>query len=308
MENSVTNFSGRNLREDVRETLTKYGNGIDKLVTFGLQLIEWDFERDDVEKKDGYLVPILFLRNLIENIDAISILVRHGSSDPSKSLLRTVLENFFSLEYLIGEKGHERSMSFLVWNTYHNVKYYEKLDGTSERAKNLQALLRKDKFLYQSSPLVFDKADELKANAKQLLALDLYVEFAKEFERTKQKVKNPYWYSLHDGPRDVEGLANLSKFPALYEVYRGLSNSVHGTDVIQGKLSSMGDGRIGIPQLRLPTEAQMITQYSHNLCVAAYATYVSVRVPAKKDEYANWLQAIQPLRDALAKGVHITVT
>lgn len=304
MENSTEEFLGRNLRKDVSLIMNKYGDSLDKLVRFGSDLIDWDLTREGVEKKDGYLVPILFLRNLIENIDAMGILVRQGASDPAKSLLRTVVENFFSLEYLLAEKEHERSMCFHIWNTYHNYKYYEMLDGSSERAKQLQALLRKDQSMKDSTPLVFEMVDKLKANAKELLALPLYKEFAVEFERTKAKLKKgtPHWYSLYDGPQSVEALANKSKFPALYEVYRGLSNTVHGVNVIQAKIAGIGDGQIGIDQLRFPKEAHSMTQYAHNLCIATYDTYVSARLPERANEFKEWLASIKDVRNELAKG------
>lgn len=298
------------MRKDVSILMNKYGDGIDKLVRFGSDLIDWDLTREGVEKKDGYLVPILFLRNLIENIDAIGILVRQGASDPAKALLRTVVENFFSLEYLLTEKQDERCMCFHVWNTYHNYKYYEMLDGTSERAKQLQALLRKDQSMKDSAPLVFELVDKLKANAKELLALPLYKEFAEEFERTKAKLKkgNPHWYSLYDGPQSVEALANKSKFPALYEVYRGLSNTVHGVNIIQGKIAGIGEGQIGIDQLRFPKEAHSITQYAHNLCIATFTTYINTRLPERVNELQQWVASIQQFRDVLSKGNPINFT
>jgi len=100
MENSTDDFLGRHLRDDVSQIMNKYGDSIDVLVRFGADFIDWDLTREGVEKKDGYLVPVLFLRNLIENIDAIGILIRKGASDPAKTLMRTVVENFFSLGVL----------------------------------------------------------------------------------------------------------------------------------------------------------------------------------------------------------------
>lgn len=300
MDNSTTDFSGKIMSDDVKGILNRSGDSFDKLVEFGLKLIDWDFNCEGVEKQDGYLVPIFFLRNFVENIDAMSILIRQGASDPCKSLLRTVLENYFSLEYLL-ENPHERSMAFHVWNTYHNYKLYEKLDGNSESAKQLMAILKKDKLLNQSTPLVYEKVEELKANSKQILALDLYKKFAEEYERTKIKVKNPYWYSLYNGPTSVESLATHLKLTALYEVYRGLSNNVHGNDIIQGKISKLSDGRLGILQLRFPKEADTMTQYAHNLCIGVFQKYVSARVPEKQDELKQWFLSIKPFRDELTK-------
>jgi len=303
MENIMEDFLGKNLRADVRGILNKYGDGIDRLVAFGSQLIDWDLTREAGEKKDGYLVPILFLRNYIENIDAIGILVRHGASDPAKSILRTVVENFFSLEYLLSEDQHERSMSFHVWNTYHNYKLYEKLDGTSAQAKELQALLEKDKMLTDKSPLILEIVDKMKANAKELLALPLYQDFAAEFERTKLKFKKRkvYWYSLYDGPASVVELANKSRFPALYEVYRGLSKTVHGVDIIQGKIAGLGNGRVGIDQLRFPRQAHSLTQYAHTLSATVFASYLNARLPERATEYQQWLGSTIAIRQQLAK-------
>lgn len=300
----MEDFLGKNLRADVRGILNKYGHGLDGLVAFGSQLIDWDLTREGDEKKDGYLVPILFLRNFIENVDAIGILIRHGASDPAKSLLRTVVENFFSLEYLLSESQHERSMSFHVWNTYHNYKLYEKLDGTSAQAKQLQALLEKDKMLTDKSPLILDIVDKMKANAKELLERPLYQDFAAEYERTKLKLKNRkvYWYSMYDGPGSVEELANKSRFPALYEIYRGLSNTVHGVDIIQGKIAGLGDGRIGIDQLRFPRQAHSLTQYAHNLSATVFGSYVTTRLPERAIEYQQWLASTIAIRQDLAKG------
>jgi hypothetical protein len=310
MQNSADEFLGRNLRDNVCNIMNRYGDSIDKIVTFGAELIDWDLTRDGVDKKDGYLVPILFLRNLIENIDAIGILVRQGASDPAKALLRTVLENFFSLEYLLAENQTERCICFHVWNTYHNYKYYEMLDGSSEHAKRLHALFKKDKSLQDSSPLVLEIVEKMKVNAKQLLALPLYQQFAVEFERTKLKLKknNPHWYSLYDGPQSVEALANKSQYPALYEVYRGLSNTVHGVNIIQGKIAAIGDGEIGIDQLRFPKEAHSMTQYAHTLCAAIYLTYVDNRLPERKKEFQTWLTSMLDFRNELAKGNPINFT
>ena len=301
MENSVSDFSGKDVRQDVRTVLDSYSNSINEYVHFGSQLIDWDLNREVAEKKDGYVVPILFLRNLIESSDGISILIRHGASDPAKSLLRTVLENFFSLEYLL-ESVDERSMYFHAWNTFQQMKLYEKLDGHSDRAKQLSALLSKDKYMRPASPMVHEPVEKWKAIAKELLALDHYKDVVAEYERTAARIKNPQWYSLYDGPVSVEALAGHLKLFGLYELYRSLSNSVHGTDIAHDKLSGLGDGRIGVLQLRYPKNAHMITGFVHDVCLAAFMSYVKIRLPEKKREFNEWAALTEPFRERMAKG------
>jgi len=120
-------------------------------------------------------------------------------------------------------------MSFHVWNTFHNYKNYEMLDGTSQRAKQLHALFKNDQAMKEASPLVVEMVEKLKANAKELLALPLYQDFAAEFERTKAKMKKRkvYWYSLYDGPDSVAALANKSKYPALYPAPHPTGNTIY---------------------------------------------------------------------------------
>lgn len=304
MENSFLGFSGKSTPADLRAILDSYGNSIDQYVHFGSQLVERDSNRDMPEKRDGYIVPLLYLRNLVENIDAIGILIRHGASDPCKSLLRTVVENFFSLEYL-HESPDQRSMCYHVWNTYQHIKLYEKLDGHSDRAKQFNAQLSQDKFMRPAGPMISPFVDNLKASANKLLALDHYKDVVAEYQRTVTKTRNPQWYSLFDGPINVEGLASHSKFFGLYELYRSLSNNVHGTDVAHDKISGIAGGRINVLPLRYPKDADMITGFVHELCLAAFYTYMQKRLPEKQGDFDRWEILTRPFREKMGKGEFI---
>ena len=79
----------RILDSNLEKVLEEFGTGIDQLVNFGSNIIAWDMEKKDGGDED--LPPILFLRNFIEEIDAISILVRKSSIDSCNNLLRTAL-------------------------------------------------------------------------------------------------------------------------------------------------------------------------------------------------------------------------
>jgi hypothetical protein len=90
MEKPVNEILNREVPEDVKNTLNKLSDKIDEMVAFGAQILVWELGK---KGDDTDLPPILFLRNLLENADAIGILVRHSSIEPCLILLRTALEN-----------------------------------------------------------------------------------------------------------------------------------------------------------------------------------------------------------------------
>ena len=200
----------------LEKILEEFGIGIDQLVNFGSNIIAWDMERDE-DGSDEDLPPILFLRNFIEEIDAISILVRKSSIDSCNNLLRTALENFFSICYLIEKDSEQRSMAFLVCNALNNRKKIEKADGTSEEFKRMARILKKDKLVGNTNPIIIPNAHEHLENNKQLLDLPKYKTVKNEYDLTKKRLKRkPAWYSLFNGPTNLELLAENLGYPAIY--------------------------------------------------------------------------------------------
>lgn len=284
--------------ENLKPILDLFANGIEKLVDFGLEIVNWDTEKLDAS--DEHLPPILFLRNYLEKIDAISILVRHSSIDPCKSLLRTALENIIYLEYLLQKDTEQRSISFLVWNSISQQKWAEKADGSSANYKQLLSKYKKDKFMREHTPPVHPDIEKIKTNGEQLLELDRYKSTHEEYERTRKKIKNPAWYSLYDGPENMDLLCTSVDLNAIYEVlYRIFSHSVHGNDVIQGKLLPDEDGKTYIAQIRFPKDAQSITQHCYNFCILIFKTYIERRLQGKMIKYVDWHNSIREFHNRL---------
>jgi hypothetical protein len=245
----------------------------------------------------------------MELIDSIAILIRNSSIDPCKSLLRTSLETFFYLDFLLDNEQEKRAMCFLVWNAHRNIKLYKKLDGESELFKEMKSKYEKDRYLKNIEPLVYKEiVDPALENSERLLELPSYQPVNSEYLRTKKLRKNPNWYSLYDGPKDIEMLANKSQFAVLYEIlYRSWSQSVHGTDIIQGKVSKNTSGLGEILQIRFPAEAQTITQYCFNLSIPIFQKFIEKRIPEKNDEFKKWYMEIRKFTLALADAKIFTV-
>ena len=297
----------RILDSNLEKVLEEFGTGIDQLVNFGSNIIAWDMEKKDGGDED--LPPILFLRNFIEEIDAISILVRKSSIDSCNNLLRTALENFFSVCYIIEKDSEQRSMAFLVCNALNHRKNLEKADGKSEEFKRITKIYKKDKLVGKTNPIIIPNANDHLKNNQELLELPKYKPVKDEFDRTKQKLKRkPAWYSLFEGPTNLEILADKLGYPAIYEIlYRGWSNSVHGADIIQGKISGTVDNRAEIFQIRLPKSAQSVTQQCFNLSIMLYKEYLQKRIPDRVKDFGDWYLAIREFNLSLSKKQLINV-
>lgn len=307
MSDLSNKFLGKEIEGGVSQLLNQFGDAIDKLTEFGAQILEWDLEK--ASGGDHLLPAPLFFRNFLELIDATSILIRNSSVDPCKSLMRTSLETLFYLDYLLTEDQERRALCFLVWNTHRNIKTYKKVDGQSELFKQLKSKYKNDKFLKDASPIIFDILSQNQmANALEMLELPSYKPINEEYQRTKEKIKNPNWYSLFDGPQNIEGLANKSQFSVLYDVlYRSWSNSIHGTDIIQGKISQGPAKTVEVLQIRYPKEAQSITQYCFNLCIPIFKTFIEKRIPSRINEFNIWDGEIRGIVNKLSENELLTI-
>lgn len=288
MTEPVENIISRSRGSVLESVLTKYSLRISELVNFGSNIIKWDIESQQMNDED--LPPILFLRNFIEQFDAVSILIKESSVEPCKSLLRTALENLFYLEYLLEKDSINRSMSFLVWHYINNNIYLERLNPTSEEYKKIELIFSKDKIMNNQKPPILPHVDQLLIIGNKILNSPKYQPYKKEYDITKRKCNNNFsWYSLFNGPRNIRQLSDLLGHSVLYDgFFRNYSSSIHGTDIIQGKLINNFNDGLCLQQIRVPKNAQDITQNCYNLCFLVFKMYVEKRIPAKQPDFINW--------------------
>lgn len=103
----------RELRDDrLREILAQLSLGLDRTANFGTHLLKWVADVDSPERHR--IVFTMLLRQYLELLDAISILVRQSSIDPCKLLLRSMFEVFLSMEYMLQEDTKRRASAFVV--------------------------------------------------------------------------------------------------------------------------------------------------------------------------------------------------
>jgi|GEM_PF-6755282 len=102
----------KRIEPDLAVLLEKLASLVSDTVSLGTHLMKWD--ADKIRAGDESMPPMMFLRNIIELGDAISILIKTSSIDPTKILLRSLLENTFGLEYMLEKETEKRALSYLT--------------------------------------------------------------------------------------------------------------------------------------------------------------------------------------------------
>lgn len=295
MTEPVEDIFPRNEKQpEVDNLLLQFSKGIDEVVNFGTHILKW--EVSEATGSDENIPIAMMLRHILELTDAISILVKHSSIDPCKPLLRGILETIFGLEYILESDTKNRALGFMVWHYHKELKLCKKLNPTEQAYSQLGKKLQADKSTTSGfKPPVIPDIQKHIQNLEHLLTLPLYSAAETEYQNLiSNGTKNPSWYQLFNGQKNIEQLATHLNRQGLYEIlYRGWSGPTHGTDIIQSKLHQSADGHAEIVQIRYVKDAQMVTQYAFNLSLVTYQIMTDKRIPNYKSEYTRWYLTIR---------------
>lgn len=286
--------------KDLKKLLCDFSEGLDSVVDFGSNVFKWDLDKN---KGGDENIPItLSLRHFIDLIDGISILVKKASIDPAILLLRGGLEVYFGLDYLFKADTHNRSMAFMVWNFHKKLIFYDKFDPSSQQGQQFQASLNKDEFKPDFSPGSNSNLQDEKMKFETLLQQPSYADAEREYQKLIQSgEKNPTWFRLFNGPRNIEQLAFQLNKSVFYEfLYRQWSGPTHGTDIFEGKIFGNTQGSADIVQIRYPKDAQSVTSWAITLSIMVYKLYLEKRIPEKMVEFNNWYLTIKDLYQRLS--------
>ncbi|HIP49531.1 MAG TPA: hypothetical protein EYG92_11280 [Lutibacter sp.] len=288
----INDLLPREIPSELKPILDFFSKTIDNAVNFGTNLIKWDIERKLVG--DEHLAPIMFFRNILEITDGISILIKNSSIDTCHTLQRSLIENILALKYLLETEDtfKNRSLSYMVWLTHKDLKICEKFDETTQSGKQLKNELLKDELIGDNHSIKkTEQFDILKKNSIELLELPIYKSIDTEYVRTNGIKKNPNWYTLYDGPKNIEGLAKHLKMHATYEIYyRYLSGKVHATSVLKKKIVQDKDTNMAsIIQIRDYDDVQLATHNALIFILMAIIEYKK-RVPEKSTDFKNWYE------------------
>jgi hypothetical protein len=274
--------------EDLQNILEKFSSLLDQTVYFGTHLLKWDIEKPR-EGKDNN-IPSVFLRNIIELTDSISILIKHSSIDPAKIIFRSLIESCYGLNYMLEKNEKQRAYCFMVFKSVEKIKQCNNWIS-SENAHNIFTKKIKLDDLNLSLSQYFDHPDfiKVKQQRQRLLTKEEFKPIYNEYLRTKKELKNdPKWYSLFNGPKNFRELAEYLGKSLRYEIYYKIySDNVHGTSVEKG-FAHVEKDHAQIIQIRDFEDVQELFSHTISVTVELFILFIRKRIPEKEFELEKW--------------------
>jgi hypothetical protein len=289
MTDPVNEIIPRAIPDNIQPIIEFFTETLNELVNFGSHIMKWDLE-PPVKDEDA-VAPIMMFRHYLDVIDSISLLIKQGSGDTAKILLRAGFETSLGMEYLLEKDSINKAMAFLVSDILIQIKTLKKLNPITKEGAELEQLLQSENNIKGLDLSAKYDLNQALANKESLLNKPSYQVAYQEYLKLKaKKISNPAWYHYFGGPSNIYGLAKHLNQVALYELlYRQWSGTVHGSQVYLGKLTSGPQkGMVEIVQLRYFKDVQEVATYAQLFSLKLFRQYVSKRLPEKEKELNKW--------------------
>lgn len=268
--------------QHMRKTASEF---ISKVQKFGDEVFEHCSRHADKTQRIVDRVLLALARHNASQLDCINILLASGGVDGCSSLLRSILDATFGIAHIVQDKHQERALSYQLVRMKRFIKHLRRGDRTHPDGRQLETELATDAFvpdaLSKLPPGLADKADKFE---RELNAKLEFVPILAEWERLKhfggKTQKDPEWYTLFGGARDIRRLAKQLGWQSLYDFfYRDWSNTAHAGNALENYTTADNCLR----PLRYP---------------AGYASALSLAIPF----YLNGLERLASFYDATLAG------
>lgn len=243
-----------------------------------------------------HLSPLMLYMHIIEMADGLEVLVSNSCSGPAVPFLRSMLEALLSLEYMFQEDYKRRSLCWLCSYIHKRIEGYELLDSTTNRGKELRKVLKKEGS-YGSGGY---SSSSIRARLQKVLASELATIEQEYKSQKKAQNRNPHWYSLFGGPKNLRDLAaKVSKVGYYDLLYRGWSSIMHVTDASRF-LGKTSEGAPAFHQMRYPENLKDYTWLGVNFVVISTAMIIQRFRPG--EDLSPWYNTeVKPRLDYLRK-------
>lgn len=291
----------------IEENLHRLSLLLEEVRDFGSIIIAEIFKDDKGINEYVRSVISCFLRQIVEDIDAISVLINKSISDPCFLNLRRLFENYIYLKFILKEKSEERAKAYRVNHLLDKRKQAEREDSSTNAWKQLIEETEKDELLKKMPIPTKDRKSEID-KIDGILQKPKYLYIKNEFDQLKSKRKSRvHWYSLFGGPGDLAKLSRDIGCSGLYNFYRYYSKFMH-TESGLDNLDATGPEEAGLIQIRNPEHAQDIFQMSLNFAQLSFIIVIEALKPQLMTDYTRfYIENIRPHVIELTKTNAINV-
>lgn len=214
------------------------------------------------------LACLALYRHILEMTDAFEVLIAYGCAYPTIPLLRSTFEALISMDYLLEDDNlfKQRSLAWLVVYVHDRINLYESLIPSTERGKSFQASLSKDKSIQNFQNIDESRIKPAIQNLRRLLSRPEMQPIETEYAA---KQKTPTWYSLFNGPKNLQELAyHVERFAQYDFLYRYWSRVTHANN-FHPFINVAENGQSGIRGIRDTSMILEVSRFSLTFIIEA---------------------------------------
>lgn len=178
-------------------------------------------------RQDDFIdtVVCLFVRKIMEQIDAINVLFSVGLVVQAQIILRSFVENTVSLEFILKEDTEKRAAAYWLEHHYQEIEMGERLFNAETELRN-QFIANMGQKAFNADRDKFLKKKE--AFERIIISKSVFQEVDKDRKQKKGKKKHIKWYEVCSDVTSFKGLMTETGYEKYYEgIYGGLSNETH---------------------------------------------------------------------------------
>lgn len=270
--------------KDLEDLLVSLAETLDSQVDVGIDVIEVIADNPKDDFTDSTL--IVLLRDYIEFLDGVSVLIRHNCSAAAIPIMRSMFEYYLSIRFILQKNTQKRALAYQVATLKAKLRDLNKTN-IRKGAQKFENILAKNSY-----KVTFKAEDNTRkvTSVHSLLNSPPYKDVHLEWKKAQEKIQSPpNWFSLFGGPENIKQLAEQLGVIAEYEIfYREWSSTTHAT----GSFKNFSNK--GIKQIRLPDKAQTVCTWAmtwtHKLMNEILKYY-------KPDELKSYLAYYLEVRD-----------
>lgn len=242
---------------------------IDEVLRYGIYIMDLMVNEDWSKKEIADKVMVSFLRESLEILDGIGVLLKNSCVVASIPLIRKLFECYVQIKYFTDDSTDEKAIAYEVFHIHEQIAVLHSLvklgkreeDVSLEKIKKLEVLLQQPGWK--------------EANEKRVSLLP-----------NQKSRRYPQWYTLIDDK--CWGITSLIRkvTPGKVnkDIYSHLSRSSHGNGVLDHCLQINSD-KVVIENFRVPANFKNCIGYPVELAIMIYSCIIKNYL--KNDDFEN---------------------
>jgi hypothetical protein len=208
------------------------------------------------------------------------------------------------------EDTQRRGLAYHVAHAHRRIKLYRSMDPSEQAGKELGNRMKNDPVASDMKLPTFEY-QKLILNLENMLRRPEYLPIEQEWQRmTSCKKGKLNWFSLFEGPANIESLANRLGLGMFYEfLYRNWSNTIHAANCMEFIAKNSEASGNAIRPLRHPEGLEQVIVIGVGMCRNLWKTLLDGY--GNQQEFAAiqavYTERIRPLESRLRSGPIINV-